>query len=222
MNYSLLKETIDFLEKFEIVRQEGNVYTDDSNGFQQFIVDNFENKALKEPDWEGKEDGRNPESVINTLILQMNRYAKTYSKSAIHESDFSTQEDFIYLINLKVFGSMIKMELIKRNIHDKPLGMQIINRLIQQGWVEQTESKEDKRSKLISITAEGLRVLGNQMGKIRQASKIVTGDLTHVEKMELIRLLQKLEKFHQPIYNQNIDIADLLTSVLENYPLSKN
>ena len=114
------------------------------------------------------------------------------------------------------------MELIKRNIHDKPLGMQIINRLIHQGWVEQKNSEKDKRSKVISITAEGLRVLEDQMHKIRQASQIVTGDLTHKEKMELIRLLQKLAHFHQSIFNQNIDVADLLNSVSENYPYSDN
>lgn len=222
MNYNLLRDTIDLLEKFEKDTQESERYSEDSAGFQQFIVDNYKGIVPAEPDWEGKENGRNPESVINTLILQMNRFAKNYSRSAIHESDFSTQEDFIYLINLKVFGPMIKMELIKRNIHDKPFGMQIINRLIHQNWVGQVDSEDDKRSKVISITDEGMRVLENQMDKIRQASKIVTGDLTRPEKMELIRLLQKLEKFHQPIYDQNIDVADLLTSVAENYPMSTN
>lgn len=221
MNYNLLKDTIDLLEKFENIQQENVAYRDDSIGFQQFIVDHFEGESVVEPDWEGKENGRSPESVINTLIVQMNRYAKTYSKSAIHESDFSTQEDFIYLINLKVFGPMIKMELIKRNIHDKPFGMQIISRLIQQKWIDQMDSEFDKRSKVVAITAEGLRALENQMDKIRQASQIVTGDLTHAEKMVLIRLLQKLQKFHQPIYDQNIDMADLLTAVAENNLLSK-
>lgn len=222
MNYNLLKDTIDLLEKFEKEKNENEGYSDDSTGFQRFIVDNYKGIPVTDPHWEGKENGRNPESVINTLIVQMNRFAKTYSKSAIHESDFSTQEDFIYLINLKVFGPMIKMELIKRNIHDKPFGMQIINRLIQQQWVDQRESKLDKRSKLVSITEEGLRVLDNQMDKIRQASQIVAGDLTRSEKMVLIQLLQKLEKFHQPIYDQNIDVADLLTFVVENYSLSTN
>ncbi|SJN51120.1 transcriptional regulator, MarR family [Sphingobacterium faecium PCAi_F2.5] len=222
MNYNLLKETIDLIEQFEYECKKGNTYSEDSKGLRKYIVDQFEAELLAEPDWEGKADGRNAESVISTLIVHMNRYAKTYSKSAIHDSAFSTQEEFIYLINLKVFGAMIKMELIKRNIHDKPLGMQIINRLIHQGWVEQKNSEKDKRSKVISITAEGLRVLEDQMHKIRQASQIVTGDLTHKEKMELIRLLQKLAHFHQSIFNQNIDVADLLNSVSENYPYSDN
>lgn len=222
MNYNLLKETIDLIEQFEYECKKGNTYSEDSKGLRKYIVDHFEAELPAEPDWEGKADGRNAESVISTLIVHMNRYAKTYSKSAIHDSAFSTQEEFIYLINLKVFGAMIKMELIKRNIHDKPLGMQIINRLIHQGWVEQKNSEKDKRSKVISITAEGLRVLEDQMHKIRQASQIVTGDLTHKEKMELIRLLQKLAHFHQSIFNQNIDVADLLNSVSENYPYSDN
>lgn len=52
--------------------------------------------------------------------------------------------------------------------------MQIINRLINQGWIEQRNSKTDKRSKVISISETGLQALGNQMDKIRQATSIVT------------------------------------------------
>src|SRR5690606_34044735 len=140
-------------------------------------------------------------------------YAKNYSKSAIFGSEFSTQEDFIYLINLKAHGQMTKMELIKKNVHEKPAGMQTINRLISQGWVNQTASETDKRSKILTISSKGIAVLENQMDKIRKASDIVTGDLTHTEKMELIRLLNKLNDFHQPIYDQNIEPENLLHEV---------
>ena len=210
-NYPLIKDTIHLLEEFESVNQAENSYTNDIAGFKHWIVDNYNEEVVTaEPDWEGKENGRSPESVINTLLVHMNRYAKTYSKSAIHNSAFSTQEDFIYLINLKAFGAMTKTELIKKNIQEKPVGMQIINRLIAHGWVSQQDSETDKRSKIIQITAKGLAALEQQMGKIRQATSIVTGDLTHSEKMKLIRLLKKLDHFHQPIFSQNIDAAELL------------
>lgn len=182
-------------------------------GFKNWISTN-NNTIVNEPNWEGKENGRSAESVINTLIVHMNRYAKSYSKSAIVGSDFSTQEDFIYLINLKTFGEMSKMDLIKKNVHEKPVGMQIINRLINQGWIEQRNSKTDKRSKVISISETGLQALGNQMDKIRQATSIVTGNLSQNEKMELIRLLNKLDDFHQPIYDRNIDTENLLREAL--------
>lgn len=214
MDYKLLKDIIDLLKEFKTENDITHRLDVSVDGFKNWISSN--NQLIdSEPDWEGKENGRSAESVIITLIVHMNRYAKSYSKSAIFGSDFSTQEDFIYLINLKAFGEMSKMELIKKNVHEKPVGMQIISRLISQGWIEQSNSFIDKRSKVISITSKGLLALENQMSKIRKATEIVTGDLTHSEKMELIRLLKKLNDFHQPIYDKNIETEHLLNEALK-------
>ncbi|MES2382003.1 MAG: MarR family winged helix-turn-helix transcriptional regulator [Bacteroidota bacterium] len=217
MNYQLMKDAVDLIKEFENTNFESKQYSGDVNGFKQWMLKTFTAETFTpEPDWEGKANGRSPESVINTLIVHMNRYAKNYSKSAIYGSEFSTQEDFIYLINLKAFGNMTKMELIKKNIQDKPVGMQTINRLIEQGWVKQQDSETDKRSKVISITPKGLKALEKQMDKIRQATHVVTGDLTHTEKMELIRLLDKLNDFHNPLYNQNLEPEKLLEEALKS------
>src|SRR5688572_10288391 len=95
--YSLLKDLIMLAEEFEAQTQKN--YSNDLNGFKHWIYDDIKNASpMEEPVWEGKEKGRSPESAINTLIVHMNPYAKTYSKSAIHNSDFSTQDEFIYLI----------------------------------------------------------------------------------------------------------------------------
>ena len=213
MNYGLIKNILDLVQEFEIETNNNNHFETTVEGFKNWISTN-NNTIVNEPNWEGKENGRSAESVINTLIVHMNRYAKSYSKSAIVGSDFSTQEDFIYLINLKAFGEMSKMDLIKKNVHEKPVGMQIINRLINQGWIEQRNSKTDKRSKVISISETGLQALGNQMDKIRQATSIVTGNLSQNEKMELIRLLNKLDDFHQQIYDRNFETENLLEEAL--------
>lgn len=215
MKYDLLKNVVNLLEEFETENVLGRKYPNDIEGFKKWINANDEN-INNEPYWEGKEKGRSAESVISTLIVHMNRYAKSYSKSAIFGSDFSTQEDFIYLINLKAFGEMTKMDLIKKNVHEKPAGMQIINRLIAQGWVNQTDSETDKRSKVLKISNKGIQVLEKQMDKIRKATEIVTGNLTRNEKMELIRLLNKLNDFHQSIYDKNIEPEHLLNEVLKD------
>lgn len=217
MKYKLIKELIALAEDFE--SQHHKPYREDLNGFTQWMMDQSKTKkpAIQEPSWEGKEKGRSPESVISTLLVHMNRYAKTYSKSAIHESPFSTQEEFIYLITLKSSGVMTKMQLIKKNIQDKPTGMQIINRLIQQGWISQQDSETDGRSKLLSITKKGLKVLDNQMDNIRLATRIVSGDLTYAEKMELIRLLEKLNTFHHEIFSRNLGSDELLHVALTEH-----
>ena len=216
MNYGLIKDVLDLVQEFEIETNNNNHFETTVEGFKNWISTN-NNTIVNEPNWEGKENGRSAESVINTLIVHLNRYAKSYSKSAIFGSNFSTQEDFTYLINLKAFGEMSKMDLIKKNVHEKPVGMQIINRLINQGWIEQRNSKTDKRSKVISISETGLQALGNQMDKIRQATSIVTGNLSQNEKMELIRLLNKLNDFHQQIYDRNIDTENLLEEAFKDF-----
>ncbi|QAA80903.1 MarR family transcriptional regulator [Aequorivita sp. H23M31] len=216
MKYDLINEVLKLVQEFERQIQNGFQYSNDVEGFKEWIAVSVNStKAKIEPAWEAKEYGRSPESVINTLIVHMNRYARSYSKAAIYDSDFSTQEDFIYLINLKAFGAMTKMELIKKNVHEKSVGIQIINRLIKQGWVVQTDSKQDKRSKLVAITKKGLKALENLMDKVRKASEIVVGDLNHDEKMELIRLLNKLNDFHNPIYLKNLDSSELLDEVIQ-------
>ena len=217
MNYNLIKDILDLVVEFENQNPGLNKSAVTIDDFKKWIVINYNAEDLTtEPNWEGKEKGRSPESVINTLIVHMNRYAKSYSKSAIFNSDFSSQEDLIYLINLKAFGQMKKMDLIKKNVHEKPVGMQVINRLIAKGWVNQQSSEVDKRSKVLKITEKGIQVLELQMDKIRKATEIVTGDLDYSEKMQLIHLLTKLNNFHQPIYNKNIDPEHLLDEVMKN------
>lgn len=214
MKYRLIKELIDLAEVYE-----QHAAGDQETNLDDFLIWAAQQRGVRkdtpEPHWEGKENGRSADSVINTLIVHMNRFAKSYSKSAIWGSAFSSQEDFIYLINLQSFGAMSKMELIKKNVHEKTTGMQIINRLINQGWVQQTTDSKDKRAKLISITEKGLAALAEQMHKIRTATSIVTGNLTYTEKMQLIRLLNKLEDFHLHIYDKNHSPEMLLEAALE-------
>ena len=225
-NFDLIKQVLDLMEDFEFENKD-SIYSSDIDGFKNWITHdskptNSSGKLKSEPDWVAKENGRSPESVISTMLVHLSKYAKMYSKSVILNSPFSTQEEFIYLISLKSYGALSKTELIRMNIQDKPTGIQIINRLIKQGWVVQTDSKLDKRSKLIEITSLGLETLETQMYKIRQATKIVSGDLSMDEKLELIRLLGKLTDFHNEIYTKNFDPTDLLFKVVTDYMPSTN
>lgn len=215
MNYELLKDLIDLSSEFEHSGSETGMYSKSIDGFKKWIIDTYKTDLKDEPHWEGKNNGRSPESVIASSIVHMNRFGKTYFKAAIDGSEFSTQDDVIYMIILKFYPSITKMELIKRNVHEKPAGMQIISRLIAKGWVKQSKSETDKRSKVLNITPKGLKTLDNLLIKVRQATNIVSGDLTHDEKMQLIRLLNKLEDFHLPIYSKNLEPAELLETVLK-------
>ena len=197
MYYNLIIELIGLVKLYEekCPEQAGDV-----SSFGQWLMEySRENGSSSngEPDWQGKSEGRSADSVINTSLVHLYRYAKLQAKAAITDTEFSTPDDFIYLISLMSFGSMTKTALIRLNVHDKSAGIQIINRLINRGLVEQTGHDSDKRNKMIHITAKGTKLLNESMDRIRAATKNVTEPLTHLEKMDLIRLLTKLEDFHE-------------------------
>ncbi|MFC4210920.1 MarR family winged helix-turn-helix transcriptional regulator [Pedobacter lithocola] len=196
MLYGLVNQLIDLVKKYE-TDVEGP--SDNIIEFQDWL-----NKHLKseveisspEPQWIGKANGRSADSVINTSLVHLYRYAKMHAKTAIADTSFSTPDEFIYLIGLASGGSMSKTALIKQNIHEKPVGTLIINRLLNKGFIEERLGDGDKRSKIISITSLGNQHLKESMDKIKTASANVTEPLSLTEKMNLIDLLLKLEDFH--------------------------
>lgn len=197
MKYDLITDLISLVKLYE------KEYPDQDQDvvlFGQWLSEYLRkngHSVLIEPEWEGKSKGRSPDSVINTSLVHLYRYAKLQAKSAIADTDFSTPDDFIYLITLMSFGSMSKTALIKMNVHEKSAGIQIVNRLINTGLVEQTGDSADKRSKRIHITSKGMELLNGSMQNIRAATRNVTEPLSYQEKMDLIRLLNKLENFHE-------------------------
>lgn len=197
MYYDLIINMVGLVKQFEkqFPGEGQDVYS-----FRQWLNTNSvekERPLMDEPEWEGKSRGRSADSIINTSLVHLYRYAKLQAKHAIADTEFSTPDDFIYLITLTSFGSMTKTALIRMNVHDKSAGMQIINRLINRGLVEQTDDNKDKRNKMIHISLKGTELLNESMDRIRTASRNVTEPLTYTEKMDLIRLLTKLESFHE-------------------------
>ena len=208
MYYNLITELVDLVKIYENEAKDAN---EDVYSFTQWLIEHFKSKeghAEIETEWEGKSKGRSADSIINTSLVHLYRYAKIHAKAAIVGTEFSTPDDFIYLISLVSFGSMTKTALIKLNVHEKSAGIQIVNRLISNGLVEQTLIKTDKRNRLIHITAKGSELLNESMQNIRQASINVTEPLFYHEKMDLIRLLTKLENFHKLKSKEELQTKD--------------
>jgi DNA-binding MarR family transcriptional regulator len=197
MYYDLLSEMIGLMEVYE---KESGHNSQDGHLFADWLSAYYrqnDHPSSIEPDWKGKLNGRSADSVINTSLVHLYRYAMINAKAAIVNTSFVTPDDFIFLICLVSSGSMTKSALIKLNVHVKSSGMQIVNRLINNGWAEQQDADTDKRNKMIHITPKGTQLLNESMQNIKQASRDVTEPLSYTEKIDLIRLLTKLENFHE-------------------------
>lgn len=193
MMYNLISQLLKLVKDYENTNP---LAFDDVETFRDWL-NHTPAPANNNSDWVGKANGRSTDSVINTSLVHLYRYAKRHSKEALSESPFSTPDDFFYLISLDRSGEMSKSALIRENVHDKPVGTLIINRLLAKGFIEQKASINDKRSQVLNITATGRCALQSNLEQIRGASANVTEPLNEAEKLQLLVLLQKLENFHQ-------------------------
>jgi len=136
------------------------------------------------------------DNQIGRLFVYMSRYAKSYIKKTLEGTPLQTGEDFTALAILLTHEHLSKTELINYNLQEKTSGMEVIRRLIAGGLVRQWDNDQDKRGKLIGITGTGRKLLYAVFVEMGHVSKVITGDLTGTEKLQLLYLLQKLENFH--------------------------
>ncbi|HLO70692.1 MAG TPA: hypothetical protein VK167_07480 [Flavipsychrobacter sp.] len=214
MPYDFLKELITLTEQYE-AEVDGKV----KPTAKDFAVWLF-NKTKSDPSadlrmgnepYEQVDNGNKIETEISILIVNMYRYARVYSKKALENTPLQTVDEFGYLATLLTYNCLKKTELIAKNIHEKPTGMEIIKRLLQNGLIDQFDDEQDKRSKLVKLNDKGKGLLYSIFGKMGKVSEIVTGDLETDEKIQLLYFLKKLDRFHHHIFtNEKEEVLESL------------
>lgn len=152
---------------------------------------------------------------VSILVSLLYRYAKMYSRKAMKDSGLRTVDEFALLITLMTHESISKQELIKEQVLEKTSGIEIVNRLIRQGYVEQFDGEKDRRSKMLKITAQGRQEIIQILPRMNQVSKIVVGNLTQTEQNLLTFLMRKLDDFHNDIFMNEKDagLEDILRRI---------
>ena len=147
------------------------------------------------------------EVEISTLVICLNRYSRLLIKKGLINFPQLVSEDFTYLYTLMDVESMTKIQLIEKNVHEKPTGLEVIKRLLKHGLVDERNDEIDKRSKRVFLTDKGKALFFATIEQMNKVALIVSGNLTHNEKKQLHTLLKKLEDFHNPIYLSHKEIS---------------
>lgn len=192
MKYELLHTLLPYLEAYERAYPK-------AQGPQHFAVWLLRQTTESDPvpAGESEQAAENTDSGIGKLLVYLNRYRKVYARKALEGSALGTVDEFAYLALLIEQGPLTKSDLIQRNRHEKPTGMEIIRRLLVLGMAVQSDDPDDRRSKRLTITTLGTATAGQVAGQMGKVSTLLTGTLSAAEKMLLLQLLEKLEGFHQ-------------------------
>ncbi|OCK52930.1 MarR family transcriptional regulator [Chryseobacterium sp. CBo1] len=140
------------------------------------------------------------ENEICKQVLLLGRYSKLLIRKGLGDFPELANEEFTYLYRLKDEPFLTKIQLIEKNGHEKQTGTQIIKRLLEAGFLEEKNDKDDKRSKRLNLTKKGEEIFHASVSNVNLISKILSGKLDKVEKNEFLRILKKLNEFHYHIY----------------------
>ena len=206
---NILIEIIDQLEKYEnaCIANNSEISTSDFLEFLYLQDQLSENNSKRQALSGGHDDWRLDTSTkaemntdISILVVLLYRYAKGYIKKALASSNLKNGDDFSFLITLMTHESLTKIELTKLLVMEKTSGNEIINRLVNHGFIEQMPDKDDRRSIRIRITDFGRSEVIKILPEMQLVSRIVTGNLNQNEIRTLSYLLRKLDDYHNDIF----------------------
>lgn len=201
MQYNLIIDTLKELDTFQKLKSGDNHCLED---FRCYLNEQANEKMMT-----AENSGKNSEieNEIAEHVIMLGRYSKQVLKKSLENHPDLFNEDFTYLLRLRDFSSLTKMQLIEKNAHEKQSGIEIIKRLVRNGLLKESPDKKDKRSTRISLTAKGKKVFQECVKDLDEASKILCGKLQKEEKENFLLSLEKLNTYHHSVY-QNTKIQD--------------
>lgn len=147
-------------------------------------------------------------------VNKVYEYFKLYMKKACASMPLLNYDDFIVLVYLAERGSMTKTQMIETTVNEKTSGMLVIKRLIDNGFVSQTDNPNDRRSRCITITDAGMAILNAVQDDVNQAMRLLVKPLSDSEQMQFARLLNQLNQFHEPLFlhHREDSLAELMAN----------
>jgi DNA-binding MarR family transcriptional regulator len=134
------------------------------------------------------------------LTHRLSKIFRWYAKSTLQANGLKSMDEYFFLVSLTKLSMPSKTEVYADTITEINTGTQMMKRMIESGLIEEFTDKQDKRIHRVKITAKGKRVKENFFRESVSNLKLKSGNLSLVEKKELIRLLAYLENFHTNIY----------------------
>lgn len=181
MNYELIKKLIEYVEEYQ--KKHASDKVEDFTIWLNNVLFIHRNKAAH---------SAHDELLIVFKLIHLNKTLKKQTKSVLSESGVSSIDEYSFLLHLDNLESFRKMELVELQNIEAPTGIEIIKRLINNGFVEEFPDQKDKRAKRIRITKNGLQELKTLKPKIDSIFSQFTDPLNLNEKVFVSGILDKL------------------------------
>jgi DNA-binding MarR family transcriptional regulator len=122
-----------------------------------------------------------------------------YMRIALKDTPLPSIESIMFCSALNNLGESRKSDVINYAMLEISTGTDILNRLIKKGFIHQRIDPNDKRSKLLTLTASGVNALKKCYKKASMARELFLADLTDDDKKLAIQILYPLQEKHSTL-----------------------
>lgn len=143
------------------------------------------------------------DGLLLKIIGRINKLNMFYANLALKGTGLNQVEEFGMLLTIKQEKNPKKTEIIYANLFELSSGTDMLNRLKKRGLIDEYDDKDDKRSKRIELTNEGIKVIEVCFPKIVKMAKMIMHDLTEDDKQLCIQLLKNIEIKYSALWPQH-------------------
>ncbi|PUZ25066.1 hypothetical protein DCC81_12190 [Chitinophaga parva] len=134
-----------------------------------------------------------PDGLLLKIIGRIQKLNLYYAHLALKETEVNQLEEFGMLTYIHQEKHPRKTDVIYASLFELSSGTDMLNRLKAKGLIEEQEDKEDKRSKRLSLTPRGEKVMAKCKARILRNANMIMKDLSQDDKLLCIQLLRNVE-----------------------------
>lgn len=136
----------------------------------------------------------------------------TYMRIALKDTSLKNLENFTLLAALRIQGESRKSDIINYAMMEFSTGIVILNRLVAQKLVHERIDPDDKRGRLLRLTAKGEKSLVAAFKKNQLARQVLLQGVSDADKQVCVQVLDPIHLHHavQAVESRGKTIEELL------------
>jgi len=204
----MLSEGISLLQKFEEFK--GKNPNSTLEDFGRFLANIDPNHSTQTPSNLDEVAAKMPfpfpaksiEEYLGWIWGRLQGFTQVWEKKAFEDLPIANLTEFGVIMYVFSHANCNKTEVATHTLHEKTTIFEIIKRLVKNGFLVESESSSDKRSKNLHLTEKGRTTAFIILERTVELSRHLAGDLSKEEKFSLFHQLAKLDAYHQSCYDQ--------------------
>jgi DNA-binding MarR family transcriptional regulator len=142
---------------------------------------------------EGGDIPWHPNGLLLKIIGRINKLNIIFAAKALEGTGVDQLEEFGMLLTVRRLKTPRKTEIIYANIFELSSGTDMLNRLRKKGFVKEHADEEDGRSKRVSLTSAGEKVIDKCAQQMMKCAGMMLGDMNEDDIRLCTQLLKNVE-----------------------------